>query len=112
MYIDFRGEEMNAWLYPEKRRAEIGEVRWEVYTDVVRPEAIGKDEIDIESDLIHKRWGFSNEAKARKFAMELLDRDDLAFGAVTLQKQVVEWFVREDGIAEWQDVGTSEEVTA
>lgn len=112
MYIGYRGEDMKVWLYPERQRAELGETRWEVSTDIVKPEAMGKDEIDIDSDLQCKRWGFSDEAKARKFAIEVLKRDDLAFGAVTLQKQIVEWFVREDGIAEWQDVGESEEVTA
>ena len=102
---------MKAWLYPEKRRAEIGEVRWEVSTDVVKPASTGKDEIDIDSDLQCKRWAFKIEGDARKFATEVLKRDDLAFGVVTLQKQVVEWYVREDGIAEWQDDGESEEVT-
>lgn len=102
---------MRAWLYPEKRRAEIGEVRWQISTDIVKPAAMGKGEIDIDSDLEAHCWGFVTEGKARSFAAKLLKRDDLAFGAATLQKQIVGWFVQEDGIAEWQDVGESEEIT-
>jgi hypothetical protein len=41
-----------------------------------------------------------------------MERNDLAFGAAYIQKQVVGWFVQEDRVGEWQDVGESEEVTA
>lgn len=103
---------MKVWLYPEKTREDLGARRFEVYTCIVKPESIGKDEIDIDEDLLHKRWGIKSKTKAQAFAQGLLKRDDLAFGAVTIQEQVVGWFVEEDGIGEWQDVGEAEEVTA
>lgn len=98
-------------LYPEKIYAQLGDVRYLLSTEVVRPECIGKDEIDIDSDLITKSWAFTSEEKARERAATILERDDLAFGAVTLQKQIVDWFVQEDNVAEWSDAGESEEIT-
>lgn len=98
-------------LYPEKIYAHLGDVRYLLSTEVVRPESMGKDEIDIDSDLITKWWAFTTEAKAREYAAAVLEREDLAFGAVTLQMQIVDWFVREDNVAEWSDVGESEEIT-
>ena len=103
---------MKVWLYPERQQEEFGATRFEVSTEIVRPEAIGKDEIDHDDDIVSKHWGFKTKEQAEKFAAELLKRDDLAYGAITIQKQVVDWFVKEDRIAEWQDVGESEEVTA
>ncbi len=98
-------------LYPEKIYVHLGEVRYLLSTEVVRPESMGKDEIDIDSDLITKYWAFATEERAREYAATILECDDLAFGAVTLQKQIVDWFVREDNVAEWSDVGESEEIT-
>lgn len=102
---------MRVRLYPEKTWEEFGATRFEVSTEIVRPEAMNKDDIDIDSDLIRAHWGFPTEDKARTYAKKVLGRNDLAFGAVTLQKQVVDWFVREDRVAEWSDVGESEELT-
>ncbi len=102
---------MRVLLYPEKTYAQLGDVRYLLSTDIVRPECIGKDEIDIDLDLLRRNWAFPTEAKAREYATAVLARDDLAFGAVTLQKQIVDWFVREDNVAEWSDVGESEELT-
>lgn len=102
---------MKVWLYLERKQAVLGQIRWTISTQIVKPEALDKDEIDIDEDLQERYWGFPDEAKARSYAAEVIKRNDLAFGAVTLQKQVVGWFVEEDRVAEWQDVGESEEIT-
>jgi hypothetical protein len=102
---------MRAWLFPEKQYAEIGQERWEVSADIVKPSAVG-DEIDIDTDIQHLAWAFATASKARAYAQEVvLTRNDLAFGCTRIQKQVVDWFVEEDRICKWTDVGEAEEVT-
>lgn len=98
------------WMYPEREWASIGDIRWEVSTWVVLPDAMDKDEIDPDRDVVEKTWAFDTEAQAKIYATTVLERDDLAYGGVTIQKQTVDWFVREDGIGEWVDVGESEEL--
>jgi hypothetical protein len=39
------------WLYPDREWKEFGAEQFEVTTDVVLPEAIGKDDIDIDRDV-------------------------------------------------------------
>jgi hypothetical protein len=103
---------MKVILYPERIWGTFGDTRYLLETEIVKPESMGKDEIDIDSDLMRKQWSFKTEDKARQFAnASVLTRKDLAFGAVTLQKQVVDWFVQEDNVAEWSDMGESEELT-
>lgn len=103
---------MKAWLYPDRKQEEIGATRFLLSAYMVRPEALGKDDIDMDNDIIEKNWGFKTKPEAEKFAIKILSRDDLAFGAVTTQEQIVDWFVKEDLIAEWKNVGESEEITA
>lgn len=102
---------MRVKLYPELTFAELGAIRFELSTEIVKPDAMGKHEIDFDNDIRIVHWAFPTEEQAREYAAKVLDRDDLAFGAVTLQKQVVDWFVREDRVAEWSDAGESEEIT-
>ena len=103
---------MKVFIYQDRTWEEFGATRFEVATEIVKPESMHKHDIDIDEDLIHKAWGFPTEEKARVYAKKVLARDDLAFGAVTVQKQVVDWFVEEDRMAEWADVGESMEYTA
>lgn len=62
---------MQVLLYPEKKWAEFGAIRFELSTEIVRPEAMDKDEIDIDRDLLHLHWGFPTEAKARAKMLRL-----------------------------------------
>lgn len=101
---------MKVLLYPEKTWAELGAVRFEVATELVKPGAMGKDEIDIDEDLQRVSVACLTHEEAVAKARKILERDDVAFGAVSIQKQVVDWFVREDRVAEWADVGDSEEI--
>jgi hypothetical protein len=102
---------MKVFVTPEHTWEEFGAIRWTVTTDIVKPEALGKDEIDFDLDLLHPKWGYPTESQAREKAVSILKRNDLAFGTVTLQKEAVDWFVREDRIAEWSDIGEPEEIT-
>lgn len=98
------------WLYPEREKANLGDTRWLVSTWIVLPEAMTKEEIDPDVDVVTKNWSFGSHSGATKKAYEVLTRDDLAYGAVTIQEQTVDWFVREDGIGEWVDVGEQEDL--
>lgn len=99
---------MKVWLYSEHKQANLGHVRFLVAAELVRPESIGKDDIDRDEDIVTKRWAFPTKDKADSFAREILKRTDLAYGCVTVQEQVVAWFVKQDKVAEWQDVGDYE----
>lgn len=98
------------WVYPDREWANIGDVRWEVSTWIVRPESMDKDELDPDVDVIQKAWAFETEEQAKTCSEVVLEREDLAYGAATIQKQTVDWYVREDGVGEWVDVGESEEL--
>ena len=99
------------WVYPDREWKQLGEFQFQVQAEIVRPESMGKDEIDIDEDVRSIAWSLPTYEKAAAHAQKVLGRDDLAFGAVYIQKQVVDWFIKEDRIAEWRDVGELEEVT-
>lgn len=81
----------------------VGAARYEVSTELVRSGARrDSDSFDPDGDALTKRWFFPTERQAKQFAAELLKRDDLVWGCVTIQRQVVGW--SEDGL-EWQDAG-------
>lgn len=99
-----------AWVYPERQFELIGAVRWQATWEEVKPSAQGKDDIDIDADIAHKRVNFKSKEEAFKYGREILDAGKTAFGQVTVTEQVVDWFVREDRIAEWRDTENEEYV--
>lgn len=72
-------------------------------------------EINPDSDIDHLRMNFRGadaEKKALDYAKKIVNTGGTAYGVVIVQKQVVDWYVEEDRIAEWQDVGEGTEVLA
>jgi hypothetical protein len=103
---------MQVWVYPEKVYQQLGDVRFEVEAYVV-PQGWDtwtedqRENFDPASHLCLHRYA-ATETEARKIARQMLKRDDLSFGSVIIQKQVVDWYVEEDRIAEWSDAGEPE----
>lgn len=100
------------WVYPERTWQKLGDVRWQISWEEVKPSAQGNDEIDPDSDILYRYAAFLDHDSAVKKAEEIVESGETAFGAVTVQKQVVDWFVEEDRVAEWRDAGESEEITS
>lgn len=99
-------------VYPEKTHEPLGAVRWEVETFVVPNGWEGwteerREAFDPASHPCLVSYA-KTEAEARKIAKRFLKRDDLSFGSVTIQKQIVDWYVEEDRVAEWTNVGDAE----
>lgn len=112
---------MRVWDYIHKRYDELGRVIWEVEWITVKPEARnrkgGDDSIDPDSDTITNVENHNTEAEALKFAQEVYDTvngptgEGLCWGAVTVQKMVLEMYVEEDNVATWEPIGESVEIS-
>lgn len=115
------GGDMRVWVYPEKCYEALGAERWDVSWEQLTASAAKRlnghtpqeesDEFDYDRDLTHKRKAFTRESDAREFAEKLVADGATFFGAATVTRQVVDWFVEEDGVAEWADAGTPVEVS-
>jgi hypothetical protein len=101
---------MQVWTYPEKRREELGAKRWEVrwWTRRAGTDANAED-IDFDRDIEENGRAFKTYPAAKAFAEKIYPES--CFGCASIQQQVVDWFVEEDRVAEWADVGDSEEVS-
>lgn len=100
---------MRVLVYPEKQYEEFGARRWDVSTEFVKKSAMGKDDIDMDSDIEYVHRPCKTREAALDAAKKLVAHERIAFGAVRIQEQVVDWFVEEDRVAEWADVGEGEE---
>jgi hypothetical protein len=103
---------MKVFVYPEKTREELGAIRWVISWEQLKNSVPPNgEEIDFDRDIDYMFVGYSTEEKARNAAKRVLKGGKPYFGSITLQKQTVDWFVKEDGIAEWADIGQSEEIS-
>lgn len=100
---------MKVKMYPELVWEEFGAIRFDVSTELVKPRAMGSDDIDPDSDIEYVHIPTKTHDAALLAAKRLVDHDRIAYGAVRIQKQVVDWFVEEDRVAEWSDAGEAEE---
>lgn len=89
--------------------AEFGATRYEIEWITIKPEARDKDSIDPDNDTnTHYEYRL-DKAVALQRAQEIFDAtDDLCWEAVTVRKQVVDWFYEEEQLAGWEY--TDEEV--
>jgi hypothetical protein len=69
-------------------------------------------EIDPDGDIDTYRRNFKGQKSALEFAQKEVNKGKTAYGSVMVYKQVVDWYVEEDRIAEWTTVGDGEELTA
>lgn len=106
---------MRVWVWPERVWEEFGAERWVAEVEVV-PErwAVMTEEEreDVDPGCFPvERFVFRGakaQQQARAKAKRILYRS--AFGQARVQKQVVGWYVEEDRVAEWDDVGETEYV--
>lgn len=98
------------WVYPERQFEELGATRYQVSWEEVKPASKGKDDIDPDEDIIYRFANYKTKEAAMKKARQVVDGFITAYGGASVEKQVVDWFVREDRVAEWQDAGEREVV--
>lgn len=106
-----RATGIRVWLFPEKREAELGERRFKVEWYEPRE---GADPDDEDGDPMEQFQCHARAFKMRETALAFA-KDAAAkshFGEAEVQEQVVDWYVEEDGVAEWADVGSVETVYA
>jgi len=98
---------MRVKLYPEIEWGELGDRRWRVEWYEARP---GADFENFEPDIdaVRKLRSFKTEVAAKAFAKKMIAADKCVYGDACVQEQVVDWFVEEDNVAEWADVGEGE----
>jgi hypothetical protein len=101
---------MRVWVYPERSFEELGAERWQVSWQTLRKSAEGKPEIDHDADVIDRFENFKKKEDAMEKANQLVKDGVPFYGCVGVQRQVVDWFVEEDRVAEWVNAGQSEEV--
>lgn len=108
---------MKVFVWPEKTREELGSERWDVEWYELRPEKRNadttqeNDDFDYDRDLIIRHLAVQTKGDAIAAANRILESGASFFGAIAVQKQVVDWYVEEDRIAEWAYVGDAEEVS-
>jgi len=89
------------WVYPERVYEELGAVRYRATWEEVRPGAMEKDDIDPDMDIIHRFANYKTKEPALRKARELVDSRTTAYGSARVIRQIVDWFVEEDRVAEW-----------
>lgn len=108
---------MRVWVFPEKTYEELGAERWEVewYEVPDNWALLSEDEKDCfdhaDFPCFSRSFrGLGAERKARQFAKKQSEHRANVFGAATVTRQVVDWYVEEDRVAEWSNVGETEYV--
>ena len=103
---------MRVWVYPEKQYEDLGAERWEVeWHEVPGNWALMTDdqreECNPEGMVCRHQYfrGPKAEQQALKVAAKQCKHRASAFGCATVTRQVVDWYVEEDRVAEWTDVG-------
>jgi hypothetical protein len=94
---------MRVWVYPEREWAELGAERWEVEWQTVKPGSRAKAEIDPDCDIDWHCRQYPTKAKALAAARGVVNLGRTAYGCATVTRQVVDWYVEEDRVAEWAD---------
>jgi hypothetical protein len=100
--------DMQVWLYPEKRRETFGATRWVASWYVLRAGVDPESEWDPTFDTREICRGFATKEAATQEARRAVDAGDTFFGTAEVRQQRVDWYVEEDRVAEWTDVGREE----
>ena len=100
---------MRVWVYRENTYENLGAERYEASWAEFRKGAPKEDGfIDPVRDINYRYAAFRDKQKALDFARKLVDGAKTTFGLVTVTRQFVDWFVQEDGVAEWADTSDVE----
>lgn len=102
---------MRVFVYPEKTWENRGARRWQLSWEQLRDTSKAHEEIDFDLDLINMFANFPSVDRARDAAKKILASGKPFFGSITLTEQIVDWFVKEDKVAEWCDCGQAEEIS-
>jgi len=103
---------MKVFVYPEKTREELGAIRWQLSWEELKPTVVKpNNDVDYDRDIAYMVAAYSTESEARNAAKKILDSGKPYFGAISIIKQTVDWFVEEDRVAEWRDAGRTEEIS-
>lgn len=98
------------WVYPEKAYEKLGAERYQCSWEEVRKGAPKGDDFDHDRDIISRYANFPAKQAALDFARKTVDGYKTAYGQVTVTRQVVDWYVEEDRVAEWVDTSDVEYV--
>jgi hypothetical protein len=108
---------MKVRMYPNGGFAEFGAERFEVEWQELTASAksrYGTDgegyEHDRDNDEVCVAETFATREEAMAFARRVVDDRKTVYGAATVVRQRVQWFVEEDRVAEWADVEEPEYV--
>jgi hypothetical protein len=105
---------MRVWVYPDREYADFGAERLSVEWEEMTPRALKRlaadpdYQWDMDTDICTRSEVFQSLVLARQRAKRVLRSGKTAFGQVRIQRQAVDWFVEEDRVAEWADVGEPE----
>jgi hypothetical protein len=96
---------MRVFVYPEKTHEELGAERWQVEWHTAPRKWEGMDEGEgPDPDCMISHYSAHATEKAAKAAAKRRIKDDY-YGCPVVTRQVVDWYVEEDRIAEWVNVG-------
>jgi hypothetical protein len=102
------------YVFPERKYIELGSVRYAAHWCTLRPgwkPGFELDTPDLDMDILRHGRHFATLDAAVAEARRILSAGEDCFGAPCVIKQVVDWFVEEDRIAEWADVGEPLEIS-
>lgn len=101
---------MRVYVYGDSKLRDLGAIRFEVEWITIKEKAKNKTDVDPDLDTITHVEYFDTESEAITYGQGIYSTTELYWGVVTIQKQVVDWYVEEDRIAEWTNVGNSLEI--
>lgn len=108
---------MRVWVYPEKNYEELGAERYEVSWEEVKKSSRHKldanEDIDPDLDIEYLHASFRGKdakTKAMAYAYKTVGSGKTAYGCAEVVRQVVDWYVEEDRVAEWVDTNECESV--
>lgn len=106
---------MRVWVWPERTHEEFGAERWTAEWQEVPKnwdQLTEEQREDWDYDRFPTRYvtarGPGARAKVKRALRYAISSGKTAYGSGTLQRQVVDWYVEEDRVAEWTDVGEPE----
>ena len=106
------------WIHGANKWGDLGARRWVVEWWTMRPEASSRivaaapnsadADADPDTDFVCHYKAFKTKDAAANYAQMLVDADKTAHGESSVYQQEVVWFVKEDQVAKWEQIGETE----